>query len=629
MAVKPDANQERRRAFYITEKAIDEESRTVRVAFSSEKPVLTHDRKRGQTYLEILDHGESVRLDRMTSGAPVLKDHDKLNQVGVVESAEIDKAERMGRATLRFSKSARGEEEFQDVKDGIRTKVSFGYLPGKGEREPSLDQDGVPAFRFRSWQPYEISTVSIPEDDSVGVGRDFKGGDGIPSDSEDAEPEQDQTTNQTRTMATEAPAAEPKQPEVDVNKLTSDIRNQERERAKALRAFGNRVSIADSEIDKAINDGVEFETFTRSFAEGAIATVKASEGPKAPLYDLEIGLNSKERARFSVVKAMRELSNPRGGLTGLEKEVTDECVRAFKLEDGGDRLHIPTDIMVGDGRRRDLEAGVSAEGGYTVATDLGGMIDLLRNKAMVLQLGATQLTGLKGNLSLPRLDGAATASWVDEEGSVSETAQTFGQLALTPNRLAARTAFSDQLLAQSSVSVENVVRADLMRVTAIELDRAALHGSGASNQPLGLDGTSGIGSVTFGGAPTWADVVEFETDVAAANGMIGSASFLTSAAVRGKWKTTVKVASTDSRFLCENNEANGYPLYVSENVTGNIVFFGVWPELIVATWGAMSVIVDPYSKAQTGQRVVTVCSFHDIACRQPSAFSVSTDAGNQ
>ena len=167
-----------------------------------------------------------------------------------------------------------------------------------------------------------------------------------------------------------------------------------------------------------------------------------------------------------------------------------------------------------------------------------------------------------------------------------------------------------------------------MRVTGIALDLAALHGSGASNEPLGLDGTSGIGSVTFGGAPTWADVVEFETDVSAANGLTGNAAFLTSSSVRGKWKTTVKESGV-ARYLLEDNEANGYELHVSENVTGNIVFFGVWSQLVVASWGAMSVIVDPYSKAASGQRVITVNSFHDVGVLQPSSFSVSSDAGNQ
>lgn len=623
----------RTRAFYITEKVVDEKTRTARVAFSSEKPVRAFDASTGREYWEILDHGDKVDMSRMMSGAPVLKDHDKRAQVGVVDAASIDVGERVGRATLRFSGSARGLEEFQDVVDGIRTKISFGYVPGKGERAPEHDQDGIPAMRFRSWMPYEISTVAVPEDDSVGLGRSY-GADG--GDAEEIAPEQTEKTTptqKTRTMSdTNAPPAEPKEPAVDMNKLRGEIRAAEMDRANNIRAFAGRVSIADSEVEKAIKEGTEFDTFTRSFTQGAISQVKPSESTRGhgPLADLDLGMNEKERQRFSIVSAIRSIVKG-DRLEGLEKEVSDATGKLMGADGSNRSIHLPLDILRSElnGRARALEAGAASEGGYSVATDLGGMIGLLRNKTQVLALGATQLTGLRGNLSLPRQDGAATASWVDEEGSVSDSAQTLGQLSFTPNRLAARTVYSDQLVAQSSIGIEAFVRGDLMRVTAIALDAAALHGTGTSNQPLGLDGVTGIGAVTFGGAPTWADIVEFETDIAAANGDVGTMAFLTSPAVRGKWKTTVRVASTDSIFLTEGNEANGYPVVVSNNVVGDIVFFGVWSQLTIATWGAMSLIVDPYSKAATGQHAVTACSFHDVGCLQPSAFSVSADSGAQ
>lgn len=622
---------ERKRGFTLTEKVIDAENRTAKVAFSTEKPVLITDKGSGRQYLEILDHGDGVNMSRMRS-APVLKDHDRGQQLGKVEAAEIDRAEKVGRATLKFSKRQLAEEEWIDVQEGIRSNVSVGYIPGKGVREPQSDIGGIPAFRFPNWMPYEISTVSVPEDEATGVGRSFQGGGGIPSEFEDAATLTDQQPNKTRTMATEntATVSTPAEPKVDIAELTAKIRTAELDRCSKLRSFGERVNVAPSEVQKAIDSGVEFDTFTRSFTEGAIATVAVSQGSKGPLADLEIGMNQKERKRFSIAKGLYELSR-RGGLTGIEREVHDQCVRGLGIADAENTLHLPLDIMASDlsGRRRDLEAGTASEGGYSVATDLGGMIELLRNQTKVLEIGATQFTGLRGNLSLPKQDGAATASWVDEEGSVSPTAQTFGQIALTPNRLAAQTKYSDQLLAQSSLSVENFVRSDLMRVTAIELDRAALHGSGSSNQPLGLDGTSGVGGLTFGGAPTWADIVEFETDVAAANAMTGNASFLVSAATRGKWKTTVKVSGTSATFLIEGNEANGYTVHVSNNITGNIVFFGVWSQMAVATWAAMSVTVDPYTAAGTGQRIITTCSFHDVGVMQPTSFSISSDSGAQ
>src|ERR1035441_10037989 len=142
---------------------IDEGKRTVEMTCSSELPVV---RWFGQ---EILDHSpESCDLSRMNSGAALLVNHDTDDQVGVVESASL-KDKRL-RATVRFGKSARAEEVFQDVRDGIRKLVSIGYRVHKMVTESV--EEGVETLRAVNWEPYEVSLVPIPADNSVGVGRE-------------------------------------------------------------------------------------------------------------------------------------------------------------------------------------------------------------------------------------------------------------------------------------------------------------------------------------------------------------------------------------------------------------------------------------------------------------------------
>jgi len=142
----------------------DADQRTVNVAFSSEEPVA---RWFGN---EVLNHDEdSVDLSRLLSGAPVLVNHNMDDQVGVVESAHID-ADRRGRAVLRFGNSQRAQEIFQDIQDGIRQKISFMYEV----TEYIQSQDDPETFIGNKWLPLEISTVSIPADDTVGVGRSLE-----------------------------------------------------------------------------------------------------------------------------------------------------------------------------------------------------------------------------------------------------------------------------------------------------------------------------------------------------------------------------------------------------------------------------------------------------------------------
>ncbi len=143
--------------------SIDKKARSIDMAFSSETPV---ERWFGQ---EILSHDAgAVRMNRLKDGAPLLLQHDPDRQIGVIVASRIDQ-DKTGRATVRFSKSAAADEILQDVTDGIRSKVSVGYRVHNIILEESGD-DGD-KYRVTDWEPMELSIVSIPADNAVGVGR--------------------------------------------------------------------------------------------------------------------------------------------------------------------------------------------------------------------------------------------------------------------------------------------------------------------------------------------------------------------------------------------------------------------------------------------------------------------------
>jgi HK97 family phage major capsid protein len=154
------------RTFSFT-RATDRKARTAELSFSSETPV---ERSWGT---EILDHGKkSVRLGRLRAGGPLLVDHDARDIVGVIESVRVD-PDLTGRAVVRFGKSARAEEVFQDVLDGIRRNASVAYVIHDAVEEKTKDSS-LPTLRITDWEPYEISLVSVPADTAVGVGRDLR-----------------------------------------------------------------------------------------------------------------------------------------------------------------------------------------------------------------------------------------------------------------------------------------------------------------------------------------------------------------------------------------------------------------------------------------------------------------------
>jgi len=605
----------------------NEEMRTAEIAFSSEEPV---DRWFGQ---EILDHSpNSIRLGRLQNGGPVLVDHDHRDHVGVIESVSVDK-DRRGRATVRFGKSARASEILQDVVDGIRTSISVGYRIHKAVLEETGD-DQSDVYRVTDWEPYEVSMVSVPADASVGVDRDI--GDEYEFELQIAEKGE-------RAMpdpVTEQPITQTTANNTDNSQARTESRNSERTRVQEILSLGDQYS----QIDLArefINTDKSVDEFRRALLEtmGEPGAVQA-ETP-------DIGMSEREVKQFSFMRAINALANPTDrraqSLAGYEFEISSAAAEKLGRDSRG--ITIPTDVLrrsvMGAIGRRDLTVGTATAGGHTVATDLlsGSFIDLLRNRTLLLGI-STLMTELNGNIAIPRQSGAATSYWVAESGAPTESQQTFDQVTLSPNTVGAFTDFSRKLMLQSSIDVEAFIRGDLAKVLGLAIDLAGINGSGASNQPTGILNASGIGDVaigTNGGAPTWAHIVELESDVASSNADIGSLRYVSTAVMRGKLKQVEKAANT-AQFVWDGNEMNGYPAEVTNQVPSNLVkgtssdchaiLYGNFADLLIGMWGGLDLTVDPYTNSTSGTVRVVALQDMDIAIRHPESFSAVQDARN-
>jgi HK97 family phage major capsid protein len=348
-----------------------------------------------------------------------------------------------------------------------------------------------------------------------------------------------------------------------------------------------------------------------------------------------VGMSDKETKTYSVLKAIRDILG-KGRLEGVEKEAHESAVKTLGRDVDGQGFLMPEDVTRSFGRRAIKAQNVTTAtaGGFLVQTDLGPMIELLRNRPRVIEAGATTLGGLVGDLALPVHSSGSTAYWVSETGTLTASQSVFGQKKLTPKRLGSTIPYSTQFLAQTSMDAESFVRDDAVRVLSIEKDRAALLGSGINGEPLGIANTTGINAtVTYNGAAEWGDIIEHETGIAVDNADIGSMAFMVDAATVGKWKTALKIPTYGgSGYLIDSDmTANGYSVLRTNQLSAaHYSFFGVWSQLILASWSGMSVIVDPYgSNATSGQVAITFNELVDILVRQPLAFNVSTDSAAQ
>lgn len=562
------------------------EDRTYEFPFSSEFPVARYFGN------EILSHEEKAAdLSRLNDGAPLLFNHNPDRVIGVVEGARIDSKGRRGYARVRFSRNPFAQEVLSDVKDGVLRNVSFGYSIDKMEERGSGD------FVATAWSPHEISVVSVPADPGVGIGRSFEAD--IPAASAAPSPDP-------------LPSMESTTPDLAV--VRAEAAEAERSRIAEISALCDKHNMGEM--------GRQLVESGRSIDEARAAVLDKMNIPQEPvnMSAADLGMSEKEARSFSFLRAINYLSNPtdRAAREAAAFEIEASDAAAAKLGRQSRGITIPQEVL-----RRDLNVGAATAGGNLVETmlDSGSFIDLLRNASALDQAGATVLTGLTGNVAIPRQSGAATAYWVAESGSPTESQQTVDQVSLVPRTVAAYTDFSRRLMIQSSIDVENMVRNDLAQVIALKIDAAGLYGTGASNEPLGLKNTTGIGTEDFAAdAPTFAEVVALESDVATANALLGSPVYLMNAAMRGNLKTTKKDAGSGI-FIMENGEVNGYRGVLSNQVASNDLWFGNFADLIIGYFSGLDLMVDPYTHSTSGTVRVIAMQDCDIAIRHPESFS--------
>ncbi len=625
---KPTAEQIRQKikteTFYrsaaVQRSSVDEENRTVEIAFSSEDPYL-----RWYGY-EILGHEKGeVDMAFMASGdAPFLVQHDHGDLVGVIEKAWID-SDRKGRALVRFGRSARADEYFQDVVDDIRKNISVGYeiIEAKLIEE---SEDGPDVYRMK-WRPFEASLVSVPADTTVGVGRSRENI--VILEKEATMPKEKTDTGETPVDVEEIKA-----------KAAREARTAEVARIRDIDALGKMHGL-EEEADTAIAENKTLDQF-RAFVLEELAKkgVRPVEN-----YSPEIGLTEQETRRFSFIRAINALANPNKPDAQRAAAFEYECSEAVgkKLKKDSDGIFIPVEVQT-----RDLTVGTPTAGGHTVSTDLlaGSFIDMLRNRMMVQRMGATVLTDLVGDIAIPRQTGGATCYWVAESGDPTESQQAFDQVPMTPKTVGAFTDISRKLLLQSSISVENFVRSDLAKSLGLGIDLAGIMGSGSDNQPRGILNVSGIGAVVGGAnglAPAWAHIVNLWSEVAQDNADVGALGFLTNSKVIGKLMQTEKAEGT-AQFVCKDfpdkegmTGLGGARCGVSNQVPGNLdkgtatgvcsaIIYGNWADLLIGMWGGLALTVDPYTQATSGTvRVVTLQDV-DLAVRHAESFAAMKDA---
>jgi len=585
----------------------EESTRKLRFPASSELPV---ERWYGN---EVLSHDKgSVKLDRATQGAmPLLFNHDVNDPIGMITGAEL-KGGRMWVDAELFD-TARAAEVQKMMAGGLRN-VSLAY------RVNELVEDKKTAtFTATDWEPYEVSIVTVPADPSVGIGRGAESMFDVRMVR--ASQPADNATTKGATMAkeVESVAAE----SADVKQMNPQ--EMEQRRKQAIENLCKTNKLDDNYRDMWIGQGASLEQVAEDMVK-----IFEERGKTNPTSVAKIGLTDKETREFSIAKAINACASRDWKGAEFELEAIKAVAQRMGKTPDPHKFYVPFEVLMRkmparaqDGKR-DLTVASAGGGGYLVATENMGFIDMLYNRSVAFNMGVRRLSGLTNSITIPRMSASGTAYWLASESTAAtETQQTFQQVSMTPKTAAAYTEISRQLLLQSSPGAEGIVTDDLAQIVATAADLAVLNGAGANGEPDGIIDFSGVGSVAAGSL-NYAAVLEFQTDVASSKVRPQSGGYVTTAAVAAIAKQRQRFTSTDTPLWSGNiwdGQIEGFRAMSSEQVPSATMIFGDWSEIVVGEWGVLEVEVNPYANFQAGIIGVRCMYTMDVGIRRPYAFS--------
>lgn len=470
------------------------------------------------------------------------------------------------------------------------------------------------------------------------------------------------------------------QPEYTMNpQKIKELNEQRGAKYKDLVALSEKGTLTADENQRFATLETEIRGIDEQLTRGAKALSLASSRP----VDLSKG-DERDIGKFHWGRLLRSMANPNIKLEGIEAEMVDQGEKEWRESDsasaGGGGIHLPRALtrrmdrrsipLVGEREARDWSAtGTTSttgdQGGMTVATTPMGLLDAFYSRLVFGPAGATIMEGLRGNVNFPRYVKDTDPSFKSENAALDKLNPTTAMLSLTPHRVGAFELISEQLLMQSSATIEAVLRNNLIRQVAAKVQASHINGGGGSDL-TGILGTSGVGAVYAGGQKSsgdatdtisstnadgttqvFADWVKLETAIADVDGDWGEMAYITNPKVIGQAKRTRRglaypgdTTPTDGKMIIDSDssqQVNGYrffrttsvPKTLSKGASSGILsalMFGVWADDYIGFWSSINIeLLRDATLARTGQYQLTAAVYVDGGLVRPAAFAFCKD----
>lgn len=567
------------RASVLGNDAIDKENRRATLSFSSESP---YQRSFG---VEVLSHKSGdVDMEFLNSGnAPLLLEHDPKQQIGVVESATIRNGR--GEAVVRFSGSALGEEVWKDVADGIRKNISVGYVITEKKQERNGDQVTMRC----KWIPKEISCVSIPADESIGVGRA-------------ADSTVENNNNKDSQMEIENKKEDVAEVRAEVKLDTQAIINTERSRVAAITELTKRYN-TEAIAQDLINSGRSVDE-----ARAAILEELGKRSAVTVQTSAAIGMSDKEVRSYSLGRAINAMVTGDWQDAGLELEASRAAAKAQGKLQTRSNLIVPADFLTRDAG---ANAFTAAGNPAVVNTTKVGFMDTLFNKSIATKLGVQYMSGLNGTVEFPKLTAGVTARFVNEgvDGTIDEP--TTDVVEIKPRTLVAAAELTRSMV-MNSTAMESRIQANIQKAVAQRLEQEIF---------LKMVADTGINWITKPTAVAYADLLAVIKAVELENALTDNSKFAFDVAIKSLLAATLEeTGTTNDRLYAKDGTVAGYGSETSINV-GNNLIFGDFSEVVVGNWSTLELAVDTSQKFLSGGFILRALIDADVGILRPEAFA--------
>lgn len=610
---------------------------------------------------EILVHTpEAVDLSRLNNNAPLLFNHNFDNHIGVVCDARID-ADNVGRALVKFSKHGTLANDIRNkVIEGTMEKISVGY----DIKEYHIDYTKGQLI-VTKWAPFEISFVTVPADDSVGLNRSLNTITVNLGAKRDMTKEQIEEIKEEQESAQveETPVEENKEPKVEETQERQVEENKEDENLEDGKDAKHPESVDDDSSTVRETEEVKEEREAAPVEEEKIEEVaERSEEDEEEIREIarELNIDDSELARALAIKDMTPEAFRTKALNNITNaQRNNEQIKDSKMEKTFDLNNVIRSLVDGDvlganeaeysamAAGAAMQRGRAARGGsvfvpaaalraasegntkatLTAVTDekllTESYIEMLLPASCLGRLGVTVLSGLNSPIAVPKMTASSVEAFgfVDENGSAPESKATFENVKMAPKTFAGGNPISRQSL-KTVPNIATLITDHINKAVRIKLEQLILSDKDNTRGPKGLvkqlvDG----GRVTKKAAFSYKDFLKEIAALTDAGVPAQSIKFAMSGATAAELESTLKDNGV-SGYIIENGKLAGYDVVTSGVIPADHIVLGDFSGIMIGEWGGLELDMDDTTYRAQSAIVPRIWVDLDFTVVQPEALKV-------